>query len=87
MPEKIIAIKQDGSIVTVYEDGLVDGFGTMDCDRISEVEFNRTLQQWIVKPFVGPHAGARLPEAFNTRAEAIKAEINYLNELLEQGSI
>ena len=86
--EKIIAIRPDGGVVAIYDDSLQQTLEVLhDCRRISEVEFKHAVQEWIVKPYVGPFAGNELPYSFKTRAEAINAEISYLGELIEQGML
>jgi hypothetical protein len=84
----IIAIKPDGEVIAIYNDELAASLEKLDnCHRISEVEFSTEKQEWIVKPYVGPFEGSKLPYGFKTRAEAINAEISYLGELIEQGML
>ena len=77
MTELIYTINEDGSLTGLYNDLLV-GLGDLEINRASNVEFDSTIQKWVVTlilPF-----SACLIKTFETRSEALEAEVMFIND-------
>jgi hypothetical protein len=95
--DHVISIALDGTVRTLYTDKIdLRDFGTLDVQRASSVEWDNERNGWTVqfpdgyylaRPFRGWCCGVhallgREPEVFETREEALKAEVDYLQARL-----
>lgn len=80
--EQTFVILQNGDLLTIYSDELVDFMaegGDINIQRASHVEPYQHLRYWFadMSPVGGPKLGP-----FDTRAEALDAEVAWLNQNL-----
>jgi hypothetical protein len=86
MTEKdiLVEITNDGTCVSIWDDhNPLQAMGDLQVVRLSDVEFDPHLQEWVVKF----RNGVTLPNTYPRRIEALNAEITYaeahLGELAE----
>lgn len=79
-----IVIDTDGIIKSIYQDGFMDLYkqGKTTITRMSNVEPCPEHEGWCAAMYDGMHLGP-----FELRQGALDAEINYLEDKLQNGSI
>jgi hypothetical protein len=79
----VVQVSPNGEHLTVlYDDRLLPVFsklGQVTINRVSDVFFDNDIGKWRIG-----QAWGVLPETFETRAEAIECEINFINEALRE---
>lgn len=80
-----LRIDPDGTIHGIYADALLDLLpGRLAVERASNVEFNADTQRWEARlaMSIGPHDAGWLIASAPSRAEALRKEVEYLNQNL-----
>jgi hypothetical protein len=82
MKEKTFLIKKDGTVITLYEDHLLELCpGTARMSRASEVEWNDDKQEWEIR-ITDKNGKVVTFGGFTERRKAIDFEISFFNDLL-----
>jgi len=77
--KKVYRIKDNGFVLGLWGDEL-SGLGEAEVHRASKVEFDQNKQAWTVTMISGPVGLSCLAKLFPKRADALEAEVEYLNE-------
>jgi hypothetical protein len=85
--KKVVKISSDGLSVRGLHTDVLVGLGSQSVTRASHVEFDDGHEKWLIRMAVGEEAGKTLKQRFDRRDEAIKAEIEFLNESLKRGRL
>lgn len=79
-----IDVLPDGRIATLHHDTvaqMLKQLGTLHVTRLTEVEFDATMQQWRITPVMGQAAPVKLFRRFEARRNALAHEIRTLTEM------
>ena len=80
MAEKVFCVEKDGTIIGLHDDDFI--LGTQEITRASNVE--HAPDGWYVQltddPLNGKWAGYEVGRGYATRAEALAAEVKFINE-------
>jgi len=76
--EKVIVIKPNGEVVTIYSDAFpLKNLGKSKIQRASNVLFDEEVQKWYIEI-----QGNKLEKFFDSRNDCIEYEVQYLNDIL-----